>query len=736
MKPVITGFFKPKVAIVLLLCILFMTVGITHAADSSKKISPAKKAPVMKVKQTPKAVIKSIKPDLTVSKVELSKDCKVKFTIKNYSKGKIVNQLYNKGSVKVRVTGKPSKNYNIPFRQLDMRGLLKNAGGQVTYVTAIKLSKTTHVKVDVDPLNLIPESNETNNSSGRVQLRPKCIVQTVKPITRVVFKPDLIVDSFTKSPEHPNVTDEIAFTVRVRNKGRATSNACKLEIKVGGEGSPPKFDIPAMAPGATYSIRRHETLPIALTYLSIATIDKDNQVLEENEANNETQLIFRVSPAPRADLVVDSFTKSPEHPNVTDEIAFTVRVRNQGPAVSNACKLEIKVGGEGSPPKFDIPAMAPGATYSIRRHETLPIALTYLSIATIDKDNQVLEENEANNETQLIFRVSPAPRADLVVDSFTKSPEHPNVTDEIAFTVRVRNQGPAVSNACKLEIKVGGEGSPPKFDIPAMAPGATYSIRRHETLPIALTYLSIATIDKDNQVLEENEANNETQLIFRVSPAPRADLVVDSFTKSPEHPNVTDEIAFTVRVRNQGPAVSNACKLEIKVGGEGSPPKFDIPAMAPGATYSIRRHETLPIALTYLSIATIDKDNQVLEENEANNVTELIFRVNPPPRPDLTILSFKKIAGVSKAKNSTRFEVVVKNIGAADSLACKLSLKIGGESKIPLYSVPVIAPNATYTVTRSVKLARALRYRGVAKIDVDNNNIESSETNNEKILNF
>ncbi|MCP3876613.1 MAG: hypothetical protein GY699_26190, partial [Desulfobacteraceae bacterium] len=273
MKPVIFSLVKSKIAISLLLCLLFMIAGIVHADSPLKKFSPAKRAPVIKAKQIPKAVLKSIKPDLTVSNVELSKNCMVKLTIKNYSKGKLVTQLFNKGSVKVRVTGKPSKNYNIPFRQLDRKGLLKNAGGQVTYITNIKISKTTYVKVDVDPGKLIPESNETNNSSGRVQLRPRCIIKTVKPMVRAALKPDLIINSFTKSPEHPNVTDEIAFTVRVINQGPASSEACKLEIKLGGEASAPKYDVPALASGGTFAIRRHHTLPIALSYSAIATID-------------------------------------------------------------------------------------------------------------------------------------------------------------------------------------------------------------------------------------------------------------------------------------------------------------------------------------------------------------------------------------------------------------------------------------------------------------------------------
>ncbi len=625
MKPVKLDLFKSKVAIVLLLCTFLMCAGFVNAAPPVKKIGPAKPVSAMKADKSSKTILKSFKTDLMVSKVELGKDCRIKFTVKNNSKGKLAGSLHHKGSVNINVAGKPSKKYSIPFRKLDVRGLLKNAGGRVTYLTSIKITKTVFVKVDVDPKNLIPESNETNNSSGRVQLKPRCMVQTMQQRVGMSQKPDLIVDRFTKSPENPLTTDEIVFSVRVKNNGPGKSKPCKLKVKIGGESQPPSYSIPALRSGARFTIQRKMTLPVALTFLGVAIIDDDNKNLELNEYNNETELIFSVANPPRPDLIVERITNSPEHPVTTDEIAFSVRVNNQGPGASRPCKLELKVGGESVPPKFDIPALRSGASFTIRRHMTLPVALTFLAVGTIDKDHQVIETDESNNETELRFTVANPSLPDLIVESLTKSPENPITTDEIAFTTVVRNQGPGASQACKLEVKIGGEGSPPKYDVPALAPGATFAIRRHITLPVVTTYLGVATIDKNSQVVETDETNNETQLIFSV----------------------------------------------------------------------------------------------------AN-----------PPRPDLTILSFKKGTGKSKLKGSTDFQVIVKNIGPGASKACNLSLKIGGESNGSIHPVPVISPNGTYTINRSVKLPRAVRYRGVTKIDVDNANIEVSETNNEKTLNF
>ncbi len=580
----------------------------------------------------------------------------------------------------------------------------------------IALTYLAIAHVDVD--GVVRETNETNNLDS--------LIFSVSPPPR----PDLTIDTLYKSPASPTTRDSITFSIRVRNNGPAVSTPCKLSLKVGGESMPPKYDIPAMAAGATYIRTRKMLLPIALTYLAIAHVDVDGAVIETNETNNLDSLIFSVSPPPRPDLTIDTLYKSPASPTTRDSITFSIRVRNNGPGISSACKLSLKVGGESMPPKYDIPAMAAGATYIRTRKMLLPIALTYLAIANIDVDGEVIETNETNNLDSLIFSVSPPPRPDLTIDTLYKSPASPTTRDSITFSVRVRNNGPAVSTPCKLSLKVGGESMPPKYDIPAMAAGATYIRTRKMLLPIALTYLAIANIDVDGVVRETNETNNLDSLIFSVSPPPRPDLTIDTLYKSPASPTTRDSITFSIRVRNNGPAVSTPCKLSLKVGGESMPPKYDIPAMAAGATYIRTRKMLLPIALTYLAIAHVDVDGVVRETNETNNLDSLIFSVSPPPRPDLTIDALTKTPASPTTRDSITFSIRVRNNGPAVSTPCKLSLKVGGESTPPKYDIPAIAVGATYTGTRKMLLPIALTYLAIAHVDVDGTVIETNETNN------
>lgn len=115
-----------------------------------------------------------------------------------------------------------------------------------------------------------------------------------------------------------------------------------------------------------------------------------------------------------------------------------------------------------------------------------------------------------------------------------------------------------------------------------------------------------------------------------VDPILQADLVVDSITKTPGAPNVSDSILFKVYVRNIGLKPSLTTNLAFKVGGE-TPVIIPVDTIGIGNQFIVERQLLLPIALTYLAIATIDPDSLVVEANENNNIDSLIFSVAPLP---------------------------------------------------------------------------------------------------------
>ena len=103
----------------------------------------------------------------------------------------------------------------------------------------------------------------------------------------------------------------------------------------------------------------------------------------------------------------------------------------------------------------------------------------------------------------------------------------------------------------------------------------------------------------------------------------------------------------------------------------------------------------------------------------------------PSGIPDLVISSFTHSPANPTTVDEITFTAVVKNIGTGSAGASTLSFKIGGESSPPTFSVPALAPNATYTVQRQLVLGVAQNYMNTAIADVDNNVTESDETNNQ-----
>jgi PKD repeat protein len=132
-----------------------------------------------------------------------------------------------------------------------------------------------------------------SNASGSASAR-----QTVN-----ITAPDLVVSSLTHSPANPTTADTITFVATVQNIGNAAAGASVLRFQVGGETYPPTYNVPSLAPGATFQVTRTAQLTVAQNYQNTATADVTNAVAESNETNNVTTDTFTVT-APQYTLTV------------------------------------------------------------------------------------------------------------------------------------------------------------------------------------------------------------------------------------------------------------------------------------------------------------------------------------------------------------------------------------------------------------------------------------------------
>ena len=214
------------------------------------------------------------------------------------------------------------------------------------------------------------------------------------------------------------------------------------------------------------------------------------------------------------------------------------------------------------------------------------------------------------------------------------------------------------------------------------------------------------------------------------------DLVVSSLSHSPASPITTDTITFTAVVKNVGTGQADASLLSLKVGGETTPPTFSVPALAPGATYEVQRELVLGVAQGYLVTAKADVNNDVAESNEDNNQRTDTLSVAAAGVADLVVSSLSHSPASPITTDTITFTAVVKNVGTGQADASLLSLKVGGETTPPTFSVPALAPGATYEVQRELVLGVAQNYLVTAKADVNNDVAESNEDNNQRTDTF
>lgn len=110
--------------------------------------------------------------------------------------------------------------------------------------------------------------------------------------------PDLIVESVQVSPTDPVAGEDVSIEVVVKNIGEGGAGESRLVV----EKEPDVFNgwatIPALAPGASYTVTLIGPLDAGFYDNVAATADALEKVTEEDETNNTTTFSFTVAEAP------------------------------------------------------------------------------------------------------------------------------------------------------------------------------------------------------------------------------------------------------------------------------------------------------------------------------------------------------------------------------------------------------------------------------------------------------
>lgn len=555
------------------------------------------------------------------------------------------------------------------------------------------------VRAVADSNNTVAESDETNNA---------------KTYAFSTLAPDLVIESITWLPENPSKGDSVSFNVKVKNQGNGQANSSRVYFYI--DGASRGYQETGRLDAGAATTRTFTWPAQAGSHEIKAIADKDGWVAESDESNNEKTVTFTTS-AP--DLIIETITWSPESPQESDNVTFTVFIKNQGSGKADYSLVAYYI-NDRYLSSVSVDPIDAGATDN-KTFIWIVEAGSHDIRAVADSSNNVAEGDEANNETTAIF--SPLP-ADLIVQEITWVPESPAAGNTVTFSVTIKNQGSGKAGSSRVylyldDYSIGYQviqqisaGSTVQKDFTWTADAGSHTIR--------------AVADKDNKVPESDESNNEKTVSF--SP-PLPDLIVENITWSPESLSIGDSVTFTVSLKNQGTGKSDFSYVAYYIDGVYLSSAY-IDQMSSGNTTSRTFTWTAQNGSHDIKVIA-DKENRVIESDESNNEKTIIFST---PAPDLIVQNITWPAESQSIGDSVTFTIAIKNQGDMEADFSRLYLYLDGSSagylEVEVINAGSVAlKDFTWTAQNGPHDIKVIA-------DKENQVTESDESNNEKTVTF
>ena len=555
------------------------------------------------------------------------------------------------------------------------------------------------VKAIVDSNEEVVESDETNNE---------------KTFTFSTLAPDLIIESITWSPESPSRGDTVTFNVAIKNQGSGRAGSSRVYFYID-DSSRGFQDVPRIDANAKVT-KAFTWIAKAGFHAIKAIVDKDDQIIESDETNNEKTVPFQTM---SSDLIIESIIWSPENPSETDNVTFTVIVKNQGIGKADYTFVDYYIDDDFLT-SFSVNPIDPGDSANTT-FNWIAEAGAHIIKAVADANDQVNESDETNNEKTVVF--SPlAP--DLIIEAITWSPEEPSKGDMVTFTVAVKNQGSGTAVSTRVHFYI-GDLAKGYHDVGGIDAGAR--VEKTFTWIAKAGFHDIkAIIDKDDKLLESDENNNEKTVIYQtMSP----DLIIDKITWSPESPSIGDTVTFTVTVKNQDSGRASTSYVAFYI---------DDAFLTSASVNSINSTATDNKTFTWIAQvgshvikAVADFNEKIIESDETNNEMAVTFS---PLAPDLIIETINGSPVSPSIGDTVTFTVTVKNQGTDRAGSLLVDFYVDGSSMG--YEV-VGGIDAGATVTKTFTWTAEAGSHAI-KVIVDSNDkvIENDEGNNEKMVRF
>ncbi len=520
------------------------------------------------------------------------------------------------------------------------------------------------IRVVADSTGEVSEDDETNN---------------IKTVTITTATPDLVIQNITWFQEEPSKGDTVNFDVILKNQSIIPSDPSLIYFYIDDlfKGSQ---EVPALAAGAAAN-RTFTWTALEGSHVFKAVADGEGYITEKDETNNEKEVtVTTLLP----DLAIQSITWSPANPAESENVTFTVSLKNQGTGKAGYSYLAFYV---------DNSHLISSRVNSIDSGATANMTFTWTALEgshiirlVADSRKQIAESDENNNEKTVSI---PTHIPDLIIQNITWSPASPSIGDTVTFTVTIENQTGNRAGASRVSFHMNG------FllstdDVPAIAAGTSVT-KTFTWTARAGPHTFKAIADAEFQILESNERNNEKRVIFPGTASP--DFIVEAIVWSPERPSIGDMVTFTVIIKNHGSGkadysyaafyVDDAYSRSTRVGqlnaGASDNKTFTWNAKAGSHVFKV----------------VVDANTRNIESNETNNVKEVTFSTLAP---DLVVEDIDWSPESPSVGDTVTCTVTIGNRGSEKAGYSYLGYYINDVFKGDL-EVPEVAAGANVTMT-------------------------------------
>ena len=530
--------------------------------------------------------------------------------------------------------------------------------------------------------------------------------------------------AISDSPDPVTVDGILTYTISVRNNGRLKATGVTLTDDLlgsqqtlsitPGQGSYTQSGNTITWNIGTLASEAQATIIIVVSPLEAGTITNVASVsANENDRNpldTDTETTTVNPPAPTsADL---SITKIDAQDPVSsdDEIAYTIRVTNNGPGTANNVVVTDTlpsgvqfISASSQCNRLNVPAvecnlgtLAAGASSSVFIRGAPTTAGTITNTAKVKADET--DPDEVNNSATETTTVG-APVADL---SVTKgdSPDPVVVNEPLIYTITVSNSGPdSATNVVLTDMLPPGlvlgtqtqAGFPPNC---SLSPGgdsiscsfvrivsgssSTVQIAGRPSAPGTITNTaSVTATDSTDPDMSNNSATQSTTVS---QPSPTADLSITK-TDSPDPAYVNRPLNYTITVTNNGLStatnvvVTDTLPSNVTVGTQterGYPNDCVLSPTGNSLTCAYGplangQSIVIPITVTPTAAGTITNTAAVtaseVDPDTANNTAVQDTAVNPTPvAADLSVTMTDSPDPVSVGQSFT-YTITVRNNG-------------------------------------------------------------------------